>query len=164
MRPKTLAVAVLVVVAAGVGTTLILRLGGGESEVKPAQVTFDVLDAECGFKSVVTAQRSIPPEEGEFCLVRVDITNRGSQPVRLDPTCQFLISAAGERHGPRPDVLGADPASNQAFQAPIGPGQLVEDAGLYYDVPAGTEPATAEFHALCAGEPTRVDLSGGPIG
>jgi hypothetical protein len=158
MNPRVLSLLLLGAVAVAVTVALIVRSGEGEPEAQGVRIGFDVLDADCGFKSVVTTEQSIPPQEGEFCLVRVNITNQGDQPVRLDPACQYLISAAGQRYAPRPDVLGADPASTQAFQQPIGAGQLVEDAGLYYDVPSGTKAATAELHAVCDGDPTRVEL------
>ncbi|HEV3475511.1 MAG TPA: DUF4352 domain-containing protein [Actinomycetota bacterium] len=162
MNPRLLATVILLTVAAAVVVALILTDGGdtaGRDEGGGGeQVTFDVLDGECGYKSVVTAERSIAPEQGEFCLVRVNITNPGTEPARLDPSCQFFVAATGERFAPRPDVLGLDPASSQAFQTPIGPGQLVEDVGLYYDVPAGTKPGSAQLHGVCGENPVKVPL------
>jgi hypothetical protein len=161
MNPRVLAIAILLVVAVAVTVSLLVLDrddGGTEADQAPVNVAFDVLDAECGYANVVTAQGSIPPQQGEFCLVRVTITNQGGGAARLDPSCQFLVSATGQRYAPRPDVLEVDEASNQAFRAPVGPGQVVEDAGLYYDVPAGTKAGAAEFHTACEGELIRVDL------
>jgi len=167
MNPRLFAIAVLLVVAVGVAVSLLVldpNDGGTEAEGGAPNIAFQVLDAECGYESVVTAQQTILPQRDEFCLVRVTLTNRGGEAARLDPSCQFLLSATGERYAPRPDVLAQDQASNQAFQAPIGPGQVVEDAALYYDVPAGSEPATAELNAVCGGDPMTVDLEGPPVG
>jgi hypothetical protein len=161
MNPRVLAIAILLVVAVAVTVSLLVldrEDGGTDADQAPSDVAFDILDGECGYANVVTAQGSIPPQQGEFCLVRVTITNQGAEAARLDPSCQFLVSATGERYTPRPDVLTVDEASNRAFQAPIAPGQVVEDAGLYYDVPAGTNAASAEFHTACDREPIRVDL------
>lgn len=161
MSPRLLAIVILVVVGVAVSVSLLVLdrdVDGTEADQAPPDVAFDVLDADCGYQNVVTAQGSIPPQQGEFCLVRVTITNQGGEAARLDPSCQFLVSETGERYPPRPDVLEVDEASNQAVQAPIGPGQVVEDAGLYYDVPAGTKPSAAEFHTACEEELIRVDL------
>jgi hypothetical protein len=149
---------ILVAVAAAVIAVLVLRGKDGSEPVPTADVGFEVLDAGCGYENVVTAQQTIPPSNDEFCLIRVTVTNRGEAAATLSPECQFMVSTAGERFTPRTDVLAVDSASRAAFQTPIGPGQIVEDAGLYYDVAGGTKPATAEFHAVCDGEPTTVDL------
>jgi hypothetical protein len=149
---------ILVAVAAAVIVVLVLRGTDGSEPTPAADVGFDVLDAGCGYENVVTAQQTIPPSNDEFCLIRVTVTNRGEGAATLSPQCQFLVSTAGERFAPRIDVLAVDSASRAAFQAPIGPGQVIEDAGLYYDVPGGTKPASAEFHSACDDEPITVDL------
>ena len=137
---------------------LIVRGGDGSEPATSADVGFQVLDAGCGYQNVVTAQQTIAPQNDEFCLVRVTVTNRGEAAATLSPECQFLVSTTGERYGPRPDVLAFDSASVAAFQDPIGAGQVIEDAALYYDVSAGTQPGTAEFHRACGDAPITVNL------
>jgi hypothetical protein len=158
MNPRVLSLVILATVAVAVIVVLVLRGGNGDEQAPGADVGFEVLDAGCGYENVVTAQQTIPPSNDEFCLIRVTVTNRGETAASLSPECQFLVSTTGERYAPRTDILAVDSASRAAFQAPIGPGQVIEDAGLYYDVAGGTKPATAEFHSVCDGEPTTVDL------
>ena len=125
---------------------------------------FEVVNGDCGYASVVTATETILAERGVFCLVRFNLTHEGEQARRLDPSCQYLIDRSGTRHGQREDVLGFDETSRMAFERPVGPGEYIEDAALYYDVAKGTKAAAVEMHASCTGTGVRLRVDPPPEG
>jgi hypothetical protein len=152
-------------VAVGVGVVAALFLldgdGGGDGDEpgvgRPQTATvgmeesvrFQLLSGRCGYEVVVTSRATVPPENGQFCLVRLDVRNLGDIPRSFDPSCQYLIDTAGGRHEQRHDVLPLDEATAEFFEQELAPKTLARDIGLYYDVPLGIEAGAAEVHTSC---------------
>lgn len=150
----------VVIAVLGIGTAsfFLLREDGvsGKSDGKSAPIAersfdFELLSWRCGHESVVTAEEIIKAE-GDFCFTAMNVTNKGDTPAVLEPFCQFLMDAEGSRFMIRPEIMALDKDSRAAFGKPVGPGVLIEDSALYYDVPKGTEPVALELHESC-GDP-----------
>lgn len=147
---------VLVAVAVlGIGAAAFYLLGDADRQtgshadpVPERSVDLELLSWRCGHENVVTADQIIEAK-GEFCFVAMNLTNRGEAPAILEASCQYLLDGMGARFAVRPDVMALDPGSRDGFGRPIGPGALVEDAALYYDVPKGTRPEAVELHEDC---------------
>jgi len=155
----------------GTGATLAI-LAGGDGPGEPATPVrarsdvasdgpfrYHLVRGRCGYGTVVTATQNVAPQEGEFCLVAVDVTNQGEAPGRLRQECQYLIDASGRRHRIRSDVLALEEASLEAFRAPLEAGQEVADVAFYFDVPEGTEARSLELHSTCDSPGVRIPLS-----
>jgi hypothetical protein len=123
-----------------------------------AGLRFELITGKCGYEVVVTADTTVDPNTGEFCLVRLDVRNSGDEPRSLDSSCQYLIDTSGARHRQREDVLPLDEVTTELFEQEIAPQTLVHDAGLYYDVPKGTEAAAVELHAPCGSRGLRIPV------
>ena len=132
-----------------------LETVGGESGVR-----FELITAECGYEVVVTASTTVDPQNGEFCLARVDVRNRGDVPLTFDPSCQYLIDTAGRRYQQRLDVLPLDLDTAGFFEQELPPRTVARDIGLYYDVPKGTEEAEVEMHTTCDSPGLRLAVIG----
>jgi len=158
-----------VAVAAG---TAVAILAGGNGAEKPAgpvrarsdvaadgPLMYHVIQGRCGYGAVVTATQNVPPSQGEFCLVTVDVTNQGEAPARLRQECQYLIDVSGRRYRIRSDVLALEEGSLEAFRAQLEPGQEVPDVALYFDVPEGTEASAVELHSTCDSRGVRIPLA-----
>lgn len=144
-------------IAAG---TVAAILGFGEGDGQPtaplpenvgieSDVRFELITGSCGYEVVVTADTTVDPQNGQFCLVRMDVRNRGDVPRSFDASCQYLIDASGGRHTQREDVLPLDEVTRRFFGEELGPGTQAQDVGLYYDVPKDVEAAEVELHASC---------------
>ena len=152
-----------VLAAAAVGVVVaVMATGGGNGEEPdgeepaPAQtvglesdVRFELITASCGYEVVVTAEVTVDPQNGQFCLVRFDARNRGDIPHSFDASCQFLIDTAGTRHRQREDLLPLDEVTLEFFEEDLLPQTQAHDIGLYYDVPQGVEAAGMEVHTTC---------------
>jgi hypothetical protein len=155
-------VAMAAVAAAAAGTVIALFGPDGEEESQPngresipstagveEGIRFEVLSGRCGYEVVVTPEVTVSPENGQFCLVRLDVRNRGDVPRSFDPSCQFLIDTAGGRHTQREDVLPLDEESADFFEQELPPNTLASDIALYYDVAMGIEAEAVEMHTSC---------------
>lgn len=96
--------------------------------------------------------------EGEFCLVALNVSNEGDTPASLDPSCQLLLDGESGRYSPDKKVMGLDELAVDGFGQEIGPGEVVENSALYYDVPKGTDPVALELHETCEGPGVRLPL------
>ena len=112
-------------------------------------IRFELLSGRCGYEVVVTAEVTVDPENGQFCLVRLDVRNKGDVAQAFDPSCQFLIDATGARHPQREDVLPLDTDTAEFFEQELAPKSVAQDIGLYYDVPKEIEAAEVELHTTC---------------
>jgi len=173
MRSITLRrlLAALGVAAVAAGAIVAILAGGDEPDGPPTPVRarsdvatdgpfrYHMIQGRCGYGAVVTATQNVPPREGEFCLVTVDVTNQGQAPGRLRQECQYLIDASGRRHRIRSDVLALEEESLEAFQAQLEAGQEVPDVAFYFDVPEGTEVRAVELHSTCDSRGVRIPLA-----
>ena len=159
------AAAVALVVAVGTGVFL---FGDGEAparksdppkEVGSAPVfDFDLILWRCRHADAITSTQVVKAD-GEFCFAALDVTNTGGEPATLDPSCQYLLDREGARYSPDPEVMALDDFAVAGFGSEIGPGELVENSALYYDVPKWTHPASLELHEDCEDEGVIVRLS-----
>ena len=95
--------------------------------------------------------------QGEFVIVRVNVTNFGGKAQTLTATGQFLINDKGQRLAPSSAIMlleGAD----KIFEENINPGNTVMDAPLLFDVTPGTIITSIELHdsALSTGVKVRL--------
>jgi hypothetical protein len=120
-------------------------------------IRFELLSARCGYEVVVTAETTVPPDNGQFCLVRLDVRNKGEVARSFDPSCQFLIDTTGSRHPQREDVLPLDADTADFFEQELPPKSVAQDIGLYYDVVKEIEAAEVELHTSCDSPGVRVE-------
>jgi Domain of unknown function (DUF4352) len=95
--------------------------------------------------------------KGEFVIVRVDVTNVGSQEQRLGCSCQVLFSEKGQKITPSPAILRTKDALK--YVAYISPGDTVKGAAVLFDVPPGTTLRSIELHASPSSPGVKVTLS-----
>jgi hypothetical protein len=138
------------------------------ANVAPASATIGQSVRDVKFAFIVTSVQ--PPEklltnrlgisetaQGEFVIVRVNVTNIGYEARTLTATDQFLISAKGQRFATSAAISSLK-GSDQLFVEKINPGQTVYDAPLLFDVPAGTTMASIELHDSASSGGARVKL------
>lgn len=168
-RWKWTALAAAAVLAAGVVVLVLVSDGGDGAEPNGGEplpatvgieegVRFKLIDARCGYEVVVTAETTVDPRNGEFCLGRLDVRNSSDVPVSFDPSCQYLLDRTGVRHRQREDVLPLDEVTAEFFEEELAPQTPADDIGLYYDVPKGTEAAVVEMHTSCDSGGVRLDV------
>ncbi|WP_433575175.1 DUF4352 domain-containing protein [Nocardia brasiliensis] len=80
--------------------------------------------------------------QGEFILVRVDVSNIGSEPQTYFADNQKLIDDQGRSFT---NDTAAELAVNPQLIGEINPGNKVA-VTIVFDVPKGTDPAAIEFH------------------
>jgi hypothetical protein len=138
------------------------------TNVAPASATIGQSVRDGKFAFIVTSVQ--PPEklltdrlgisetaQGEFVIVRVNVTNIGYEARTLTATDQFLISGKGQRFATSAAISSLK-GSDQLFVEKINPGQTVYDAPLLFDVPAGTTMASIELHDSASSGGARVKL------
>jgi len=102
------------------------------SSVTAGDFVFVVNSMKCGVASVgpdVLAEKA----QGQFCLVKVAVTNNGKKPGTFNDSSQALFDSAGAKYTPS---SSADIAieGNQVFLQDINPGNTVNGT-LAFDVP-----------------------------
>lgn len=95
--------------------------------------------------------------QGEFVIVRVDVTNVGGKAKKLNATDQFVISHTGQRFAPSPAITSLQNA-DKIFLTAINPGSTVIGAPLLFDVPPGTRVASIELHDSTSSTGVQVTL------
>jgi hypothetical protein len=95
--------------------------------------------------------------QGEFVIVRVDVTNVGNKEQRLGCSCQFLFSDTGQKFAPSPSILSTLDALKYVQWIP--PGSTVKDALVLFDVAPGTKAVHVELHDSPASQGVLVKLS-----
>jgi hypothetical protein len=133
-------------VAADIGTKV--RDGAFEFVVTGVERPGKTLEGKVGAR--LTAQ-------GEFVIVRVDVTNVGSTVQRLGCACQFLFNDKGTRFAPSASILRTKDALK--YVEWINPGATVKDASVLFDVSPGTKVDNIELHELPYSQGVTVKLS-----
>jgi hypothetical protein len=93
--------------------------------------------------------------QGEFVVVRVDVTNIGDAPSTLSSGSQYAY--AGQARYADTHVLGLE-NSDRAFRENINPGNKVTNVPLVFDVPPGTKLTHLELHDSLFSGGVRVNL------
>lgn len=96
--------------------------------------------------------------QGEFVIVRVNVTNLGGEAKTLTATGQFLVNDKGQRFAPSSAVMLVDGAA-KIFLENINPGSTVMDAPLLFDVTPGTTITSIELHDSALSKGVKVGLS-----
>jgi Domain of unknown function (DUF4352) len=120
--------------AAGIGTP-----------VRDGQFEFVVTGIENVGTEIGDPQFMSETAQGEYLIVRVDITNIGDEPRMFDASTQYLYDAESSRYDASSDAYLLDDF-DKAFLEEINPGNTVTAAPLLYDVPSGFVPASIELH------------------
>jgi hypothetical protein len=119
---------------------------------------FDVFSFVCG-ATLGTMERTLEPE-GYFCDVGISALNRGTAPVRLDPSEQQLL-VDGQLRGPWDEAMRelvlSEPDNLFVQAIPPGGGGT---ASLIFELPDGSTPERLELHGLPASTGALVPLTG----
>lgn len=97
--------------------------------------------------------------QGEFIIVRVDVTNIGDEPQMLDSSSQTLINEQGQELAPSSALFVLEDAQ-RTFLENINPGNSVTGAPLLFDVAPGTVLDSIELHDSLLSGGVTVDLTG----
>jgi hypothetical protein len=133
-------------VAAGIGT-----------KVRDGSFEFVVTRVERPGKSLVGKVGETLTAQGEFVIIRVDVTNVGTEEQRLDCACQFLSNDKGQKFAPSSSILRTKEALK--YVAWIQPGEKVKNASVLFDVAPGTEAVSIELHDTPSSKGVNVKLS-----
>ncbi|HEY5248926.1 MAG TPA: DUF4352 domain-containing protein [Dermatophilaceae bacterium] len=95
--------------------------------------------------------------QGEFVIVRVDVTNVGTKAVRLSSSGQFLFNEKGQEFATSPAILSTKDALK--YVRWINPGDTVNGASMLFDVAPGTKTRDIELHASQSSAGVKVKLS-----
>jgi Domain of unknown function (DUF4352) len=82
--------------------------------------------------------------QGEFAVVRVNMTNTGKETRTPDCSCQVLSNDQGQKFQPSSAILNTKEALK--FVSLINPGDTVNGVLMLFDVPPGTKAANIELH------------------
>ena len=113
--------------------------------VRDGKFAFIVTSLQPPNRSLTNRLGTRETAQGEFVIVRVDVTNIGYEARTLTATDQFLISDKGQRFATSAATLSLA-GSEEIFLKKINPGHTVNGASLLFDVPAGTTVAGVELH------------------
>lgn len=97
--------------------------------------------------------------QGEFIIVRVNVTNIGDEAQMLDSSSQKLFNEAGQEFSPSSAMFSLEDAQ-KAFLENINPGNSVTGAPLLFDVAPGTVLDSIELHDSMFSGGTTVSLKG----
>ena len=95
--------------------------------------------------------------QGEFVIVRVNVTNIGKAAQSADCQCQLLVSDKGQKFKPSPAILSTKNALK--FVSLIEPGTTVNDVLMLFDVAPGTAVANIELHESSSTQGAKVNLN-----
>lgn len=95
--------------------------------------------------------------QGEFVIVRVNVTNIGKAAQSADCQCQLLVNDKGQKFKPSPAILSTKNALK--FVSLIEPGTTVNDVLMLFDVAPGTKVANIELHDSSSTQGAKVNLN-----
>ena len=125
--------------------------------VRDGKFAFIVTSVRPPHKSLTNRLGTTETAQGEFVIVRVNVTNLGYEARTLTATDQFLISDKGQRF-PTSAAISSLAGSEKIFLEKINPGHTVNDASLLFDVPAGTTISGVELHDSASSIGVKVKL------
>jgi Domain of unknown function (DUF4352) len=114
------------------------------SKAVDGKFSFVVTQVEHPGKTMPGKNRTTLTANGEFVIVRVNVTNTGAVAHSLDCQNQVLFNDKGKRYAPSPAILSTQDALK--FVQLIEPGITVTGADLLFDVAPGTRVSTIELH------------------
>jgi hypothetical protein len=114
------------------------------SKVRDGTFDFVVTGVEHPGKTLAGKAGETLTAQGEFVVVRVNVTNIGKEARHLGFSCQLLSNDEGQKFEPSPAILSTKDALK--YVEWINPGDTVKGAVMLFDVAPGTEVATIELH------------------
>lgn len=141
---------------------------GGAAEGQPAAAGIGTKVRDATFEFVVTGVerpgKTFPGKshttltaQGEFVIVRVDVTNIGDDARRLDCQCQYLLNDRGQAISPSTAILSTTDALK--YVQLIEPASTVIGAPVVFDVARGTKIVNIELHGSSTSPGVQVRLS-----
>ncbi len=121
--------------------------------------TFVANKLTCGATTVGSNPYAQATAQGQFCDLSLTIKNTGTESQDLFDANQYLYSAAGNKYSADSSAdIEAEPAgTSNTWLNNINPGNSVT-GDIYFDVPKGTTPATAELHDSALSGGVKVSL------
>lgn len=133
--------------AAGIGT-----------KVRDGKFEFVVTAVEHPGKTIAGEFGTTETAQGEFVVVRVNVTNIGDEAQTLMSTGQLLFNDKGQKFEPSSAIMTLKDA-DKFFLTNINPGNTVTGAPLLFDVAPGTKIASIELHDSMFSGGVKVKLS-----
>lgn len=133
-------------VAAGIGTML-----------RDGRFEFVVTGVERPGKSLAGKYGETLTAQGEFVVVRVNVTNMGTDTRPPNCSCQLLFNDKGQKFKPSSAILSTKEALK--FVQRITPGDTVVGVLMLFDVPPGTRVTMIELHDTPLSQGVNVKLS-----
>jgi hypothetical protein len=127
------------------------------TKVRDGTFEFVVTGVERPGKTVPGKLNTTLKAQGEFVIVRVDVTNIGKAARSADCQCQLLVNDQGEKFTPSPLILATKDALK--FVRRIEPGTTVKDVVVLFDVTAGTKVVNIELHESASTSGAKVRVS-----
>lgn len=125
--------------------------------VRDGQFSFIVTSMQPPSKSLNDRLGATQTAQGEFVVVRLNVTNIGYEVRSVTATNQFLIDAQGQRFATSATASSL-PGAEKILLEKINPGNTVYDVPLLFDVAAGTTIADIELHDSSSSAGVKVRL------
>jgi|SRR5450631_519983 len=127
------------------------------TKVRDGALEFVVTGVEHPGKTFEGKVGKILSAQGEFVIVRVDVTNIGAKVQRLGCSCQFLFNDKGKEFATSPAILSTKDALK--YVEWINPGATVRNASVLFDVAPRTKVLNIELHESPSSQGVKVKLS-----
>ena len=132
-------------------------LPGIGAKVRDGKFEFVVTGVERPGASISGQFGTTEKAQGEFVIVRVNVTNIGNEAQTLMSSGQKLFNDKNQSFEPSSAILSLKDA-DKFFLQNINPGNSVKGAPLLFDVAPGTKLATIELHDSILSEGAKVAL------
>lgn len=106
---------------------------------------------DCG-KKTIGEEPFIEEAQGQWCVMAVTVENHGNEARHLSASDQFLYDDQERRFSAELPLLADSP-----IYEGVNPGNTIE-GHVYFDVPEGVQPVTAELHDSPFSNGVQVDL------
>ena len=134
------------------------EIAGLNTPVRDGKFEFTVTGVE-RLGSTVGEGMLAEEAQGEFIIVRVDVTNVGDEAQMLSSNGQVLYNDKGQKFEPSSAIFSV-PDSDKFFLENINPGNTVTGAPLLFDVAPGTMLDRIELHDSMFSGGVEVSLAG----
>lgn len=127
------------------------------TKVRDGEFEFVVTGVERPAKTFPGKLQTTVTAQGEFVIVRVNVTNIGNEAQPLDCQCQYLLNDKGQGFQPSSAILYTKGALQ--FVQLIKPGKTVRGTPVVFDVAPGTKIVNIELHDSPVSQGVKVKLS-----
>ncbi len=120
--------------------------------------TFTVNKVTCNIPTVGANQYAQATAQGQYCDLNMTIKNTGTEAQDLSDSTQYLYDAANHKYSADSTAdIDASIGTSGTWFSSINPGNAVT-GDMYFDLPKGTTPITAELHDSAFSGGTKVSL------